>query len=160
MYDNYLAHYGVLGMKWGQRRAARRTAKMVRRDAKRYADAKMFYGETAGTKRKLLNAELNKKKKTIQGYEDAFNKELEVVDFAKSAKKATRVRKAKDTTAAIKTVVGITGPITIVAGTMYYKANKEKVDSFVKGAANSAASKFKKAPEFDLDAFIRSQQGR
>ena len=65
----YLAHYGVKGMKWGTRKgvstANRSTVKMAKKDAKRFAEAKMFYGETAGTKRKLLNAELNRKKKKI-----------------------------------------------------------------------------------------------
>lgn len=164
MYDNYLAHYGVIGMKWGKRRAQKRTARMVRKDAKRYADAKMFYGNTAGTKRKLLKAELDKKKKTIDGYEDAFNRELETVDYAKSAKKAVRVRKTTDaayrTRVTTKQILGVTGPLTVAAATVYYSANKPKVDAFISKQARRAASSFKKTPEFDLDAFIRSQTSR
>ena len=69
MYENYLAHYGVLGMRWGHRSASgasSHTVRSAKKDAKRYADAKMFYGKTAGTKRKLLKAELDRKKKSIK----------------------------------------------------------------------------------------------
>jgi len=73
-----LNHSGILGQKWGIRRyqnedgtltdagakryaSDKRVEKMAAKDAKRYVDAKMFYGKTAGTKRKLLKAELDKK---------------------------------------------------------------------------------------------------
>ena len=41
--DEFLAHYGVKGMKWGVRRAARK-------DANEFAAAKMYYGKGAGKK--------------------------------------------------------------------------------------------------------------
>ena len=41
-----LMHYGVKGMKWGVRRRARR-------DAKEFTQAKMYYGEGAGNRRKI-----------------------------------------------------------------------------------------------------------
>lgn len=44
-----LMHYGVKGMKWGGRRRARR-------DAKEFTQAKMYYGEGAGNRRKLIKA--------------------------------------------------------------------------------------------------------
>ena len=142
--SEYLCHYGIPGMHWGHRNASlrneRHTQRLAAKDAKRYADAKMFYGETAGTKRKLLNAELNKKKSKVPGYEEAFNKALENVDYAKSAKKAVVKRTTIDTTHKVKVtakkILGITGPIAATAAAVLYSKNKEKVDSFIiaKGA--------------------------
>ena len=142
MNDNeYLQHYGVLGMKWGRRkggissRNTRSTAKLASKDAKRFAEAKMFYGKTAGTKRKLLKAELDKKKKDLPGYEDAFNKALENVDYAKAAKKAVRTRTKKDvayrTRVTTKQILGVTGPLTVAAASYAYQRNKPQVDAFV-----------------------------
>lgn len=148
-----LSHAGVKGMKWGVRKdensvASRKTSRMAKKDAARFADAKMFYGETAGTRRKLLKAELEKKRKTIPGYEKEFNKHLEKADFAKSAKKAVFKRKsidtAKTTRSTIKQVLGVTGPLTIAAGAALYAANKPAVDAFVSRQFKNVAGAFKK----------------
>lgn len=147
MYNKeYLCHYGILGMKWGQRstqsRNERHTARLASKDAKRFADAKMFYGETAGTKRKLLNAELNKKKARMPGYEEAFNKALQEVDYAKSAKKAVTKRHAIDTAyrtrVSVKKILGITGPIAVAAASVVYAKNKPAIDSFIASKATMA----------------------
>jgi hypothetical protein len=144
--DDELTHFGVVGMHWGHHKSdpsgpSKSTDRMAKKDAKRHADAKMFYGQTAGTKRKLLKAELEKKKRTIPGYEEAFNKHLENVDFAKSAKKAVRKRHTIDAThgakSATKQILGITGSLTVAAGTTLYYRNKPQVDAFVaRQAAN------------------------
>ena len=133
-------------MKWGQRstqsRNERHTARLASKDAKRFADAKMFYGETAGTKRKLLNAELNKKKARMPGYEEAFNKALQEVDYAKSAKKAVTKRRTIDTSyrtrVTVKKILGITGPIAVAAASAAYAKNKPAIDNFIASKANIA----------------------
>lgn len=51
-----LMHYGVKGMKWGVRRRARR-------DAKEFTQAKMYYGEGAGNRRKLIKATVKARSK-------------------------------------------------------------------------------------------------
>ena len=147
--NSELYHTGVLGMKWGHRKTksdtiSKHTASLANKDAKRYADAKMFYGKTAGTKRKLLKAELDKKKRTIPGYEEHFNKTLENVDYAKSAKKAVVTRKSKDAAyrarVTTKQIFNVTGPLTVAAGMAVYNANKPTVDSYIAKQFTKAVS--------------------
>lgn len=77
-----LMHYGVKGMKWGVRRRARR-------DAKEFTQAKMYYGEGAGNRRKLIKAVAN-------------------TDMSKRASQARRQRGRKNArNSAGKTVRGV-----------------------------------------------------
>lgn len=87
-YNNYLAHYGVKGMKWGVRRKARK-------DAKEYSRAKMYYGEGAGNRRKLINATVKERSKDPT-YKQAFDEALSKQDMSKHASAAKRERKAAD----------------------------------------------------------------
>ena len=66
-----LMHYGVKGMKWGVRRRARR-------DAKEYTQAKMYYGEGAGNRRKLIKATVKTRSKD-PFYKSEFDKGKRVV---------------------------------------------------------------------------------
>lgn len=138
--SNTIQHFGVMGMHWGQRKSSypnvsKVTVKMASNDAKRFVDAKMFFGDTAGTRRKLLKAELDKKKKTIPEYENVFNAEVGKVDTARSAKKAQNERLRIDTVSKgrsfAKKILNITGPLTLGVASMVYYANKEHVDRFV-----------------------------
>lgn len=135
-----LNHSGVLGMRWGVRKddsnsVSGHTQRLASRDAKRYADAKMFYGKGAGTRRKLLKAELDKKKKDIPGYEKVFDEKVKNADYAKSASKAKRERTTKDIAyrarVSTKQFLGITGSLTVAAASALYFANKSTVDAFV-----------------------------
>jgi hypothetical protein len=144
--SDILKHVGVLGMRWGHRKngdyanVKESTISLAKRDAKRHVDAKMFYGDTAGTRRKLLKAEIDKKKKTIPDYEKVLNSEIEKVDTAKSAKKAKTERVTIDTInkgrSFTKKILGITGPLTLGVASMVYYANKTRVDSFIMDRIN------------------------
>lgn len=86
--DDFLAHYGVKGMKWGVRNAARR-------DANESARAKLFYGEGAGTRRKLIKAKVESRSKD-PNYKAAFDHYMSKQDLGKRASQATSERRRKD----------------------------------------------------------------
>lgn len=101
-----LYHYGVKGMKWGVRRQAKK-------DAKEYARAKMFYGEGAGTRRKLIKNTVEERSKD-PNYKKAFDDALSKQDMAKHASAAKGERHRKD----VKNQVAKTGRglVNIAAG--------------------------------------------
>lgn len=86
--DDFLEHYGVKGMKWGTRRAAKK-------DATEFAKAKMFYGEGAGTRRKLIKAQVESRSKDAQ-YKAAFDHYFAQQDLGKRAVQAKGERRRKD----------------------------------------------------------------
>lgn len=87
-----LMHYGIKGMKWGVRR----------RDAKEYTQAKMYYGEGAGNRRKLIKATVKARSK------DPFYKAVANTDMSKRASQARRQRGRKNArNSAGKTVRGV-----------------------------------------------------
>lgn len=112
--DDFLAHYGVKGMKWGVRKADRpegvsaRTNRDARKDAQEFARAKMFYGEGAGTRRKLIKATVEQKSKADPAYKKAFDHHVANQDMGRHASKARAERKRKDVTATTtKTARGV-----------------------------------------------------
>lgn len=91
-----LMHYGVKGMKWGVRRRARR-------DAKEFTQAKMYYGEGAGNRRKLIKA-----RSKDPFYKSEFDKAVANTDMSKRASQARRQRGRKNArNSASKTVRGV-----------------------------------------------------
>lgn len=86
-----LSHYGVPGMKWGVRKADR----VAKKDAKEFTSAKMYYGEGAGTRRKLIKAKVEERSKN-ENYKKSFDRHVSDTDMAKRSNQATRKRKRTD----------------------------------------------------------------
>lgn len=98
-------------MKWGVRRKAKK-------DAKEYTKAKSFYGEGAGTRRKLIKQKVEYNSKNIPGYKEAFDHYVKNTDMSKRANQAVRERKVKDAkNSAGKAVRGVGN---ILAGRMQF----------------------------------------
>lgn len=78
------------------------------RDAEVYAQAQMFFGEGAGTERKLIKATVEHKAATFPGYKEAFQKALMKQDMAHHAKSAQKRRRKIDTSKKIhKNIKGV-----------------------------------------------------
>ena len=93
--ENFLEHYGVKGMQWGKRRS--RSERQGAKDAKEFVDAKLFYGQGAGTRRKLIKARVESNKKRLGSeYSDAFDAAVGNRDVGKARDKAVRTRKVRD----------------------------------------------------------------
>ena len=129
--DPYLSHYGVKGMKWGVRHdrpegVSRRTSREAQKDAKEFTRAKMFYGDGAGTRRKLIKATVNAKSKD-PNYKKAFDYYVDNTDMAKRAEQARSERKRKNVASSTKKTAR--GIVNVATG------NASRAGATVAGAA-------------------------
>lgn len=141
MNEEYLAHYGVLGMKWGvrkDRKSSFSTRRMAKKDAKEFARAKASYGEGAGTRRKLISQTVKQHSKTIPGYQEEFDRALAKQDMAKAVREAKRSNTGKAVKKKVKKIVKLASAASAVVAGIYYVKNKEKIDDFVASAVDKS----------------------
>lgn len=70
--------------------------KQAIKDADEFAKAKMFYGEGAGVRRRLIGQTVQFKVANVPGYDVAFRRELAKQDFAKLSRRARKERRLID----------------------------------------------------------------
>jgi hypothetical protein len=105
--DDILIHHGVKGMHWGKRKsqdypgASKATNREARKDAQEFARAKLFYGEGAGNRRKLIKATVNAKSSRDPSYKAAFDHHLGQQDLSEHASAARGERRRRDTKAKV-----------------------------------------------------------
>ena len=107
--EEALIHFGVKGMKWGVRKeddgpegVPKKTNKLAKADAEEFTRAKLFYGEGAGTRRKLIKAKVEALSKKDELYKKAFDYHVTKTDLAKRAEQATKERKRTDVKKSVK----------------------------------------------------------
>jgi hypothetical protein len=145
--DDFLAHYGIKGMKWGQKKASipgvsAKTSREARKDATEFAKAKMFYGEGAGTRRKLIKAKVEAKAGKDPNYKKAFDSHLANQDLGKRAEGARSERRRKDvvkgtakTARGVKNLALGTGAPVALSALAVYGAYK---NPYIRAAATKA----------------------
>ena len=99
--EEILEHSGVKGMRWGVRKdrtpgVSRSTDRQARKDAHETARSKLYYGEGAGTRRKLINKAVEARSKNDPAYRKAFDHHLSKQDNADHAQAAVKERNRTD----------------------------------------------------------------
>lgn len=165
--NDYLKHYGISGQKKGVRRFQnedgtyteegkrrygyyykadgtkdfKRIQKDAKRDAKKYARAKAYYGEGAGIRRKQIK-NLTSERMKDKDYKKAFDSFLSNQDMSTHQKKANRERKFQDaknytakTARGVKNIIMGVGNVSLSALALYSAAKFTGADKVIKNAA-------------------------
>ena len=108
--------------------------KQAKKDARRYAKAKMNYGEGAGIARRHINAELEKKFDDAR-YAEAFEEALAELDMSEIVHEIKAKNSARDLAGGLKKTFKTVAKVGTVAAGAYgfYAANQEGIDRIVNG---------------------------
>lgn len=125
--------------------------KMAAKDAHEFGVAQMFFGEGAGTRRKLIEAVINERVETIPGYERALDQaygKLSQIEMAEKAvaerKKIDRIHSAGKNFRALKrgNIAGLSNGVFVAVG-VYYVARVTGADKVVIAKTKEGYSKVK-----------------
>jgi hypothetical protein len=131
--------------------------KQAAKDAAEFARAQMFYGEGAGTRRKLIKAVVHDRMANSLEYHHAFNDAYNKIDMSKYARNAVSERARKDLSKKVgRNVRGIvkgnkqsltTGvALAIVVGTWAHnEGHDEKVVEYAKSKARQVRYSMQRA---------------
>lgn len=177
--NNELYHHGIKGQKWGVRRfqnpdgtridrgrarEIKRNTKMAKKDAKEYARAKMYYGEGAGNRRKLIKARVNERSKD-KDYKEKFDKFLNEQNMESHAHKAVQERHARDTAEAtrkairkVPKIMATAASVALSVATIYTVANQLGLTKKVKELAGNVKMSVatNKLSNQSVDDFLKS----
>lgn len=164
--NTYLAHHGIKGQRWGIRRSPeelghkipRSTIRTAKKDAKEFARAKMYYGEGAGNRRKLIKATVNERSKDPD-YKREFEKALAKQNMAEHAAKARterNVKNAANTTAkaargVVNMALGNVGRASAAAAALYVAGRFAHQSGLDKAVASYAKDTFQNAANWVAD---------
>lgn len=167
--DEFLAHFGVKGMKWGRRKGIEgvpnRTNRIASKDAKEFIQAKMYYGEGAGVRRRQIKAVVTERSKD-DAYKKAFDAHVSGQDLAKASSKAHAKRTRTDMVKGTKkTARGINHIINgnpqyasaaaalVVGGAMYI--HKQGIDKLIMDKSKTMYNEAKSRASGDIFDQIR-----
>lgn len=126
--------------------------KEARRDAQEFARSQMYYGEGAGTRRKLISATVESKSDRNDRYARAFRQELAHQDMAEHAIKARKERERHDRAQMVqRNVRGLTSGNyqnlstgVLIVGAVAYFAHQTGIDRQIYDKARTKLEDYKR----------------